>query len=59
VRLVELLGHFTDDDGTRRVGQAFELLEVLTQICPRAAALERRSNQERTLDRLLNLDCLL
>ena len=59
MRLVELLGELTDDDRARRVGQALELIEMLTQVFPRASALERRADEERALDGLLDLNRFL
>jgi hypothetical protein len=53
------LRHLADDDGAGRVGETLQLVQVLAQIGSRATALERRSNEKRPLDRLLNLDWLL
>jgi hypothetical protein len=50
-----LLRDLADNDRARRVGQPLELIEVLTQVRARAAALEGRSDEERPLDWLLNL----
>ena len=55
VPLVELLGELSDDDRSRCVGEPLELLEMLSQISARVPTLERRSDEERTLDWLL--DC--
>lgn len=55
MRPVELLGDFPDDDRPRGVGQPLQLVQMLTQVRARAAALEGRSDEERPLDRLLNL----
>jgi hypothetical protein len=51
VRLVELLRHFTDDHRAGRVGQARELPQMFFELVSRAAALPRRADENRALDR--------
>jgi hypothetical protein len=51
VRTVELLRELADDLGTRRVGKALELAQVLVERLARARPLERRSDEERPLGR--------
>ena len=53
---IEQLGDLTHDHGACRVGQPFQLLEMLAEIRACATPLERCSHEERALDRLLNLD---
>jgi hypothetical protein len=51
MRAVELLGELADDLGAGRVGEALQLAEVLVQRLARARPLERRSDEERPLNR--------
>ena len=51
MRLVELLRDFTDDERAGRVGQARELTQMFFQLVSRAAALPRRADENRALDR--------
>src|SRR5215218_6371335 len=50
MRPVELLGELTDHDGARRVGEAFELAQMLVEQLAGAGPLERRAYEERPLD---------
>jgi hypothetical protein len=51
-----LLRQLADDHGAGRVGQPLELVQVLPQVGARPRTLEGRSNEERPLDRLLDLN---
>lgn len=55
MRTVELLRQLTDDDRPSGVGEPFQLVQVLAQVLPGTPALERRSDEERPLDRLVEL----
>src|SRR5215207_8619316 len=50
MRPIELLGELTDDDGTGRIGEAFELAQMLVERLAGAGPLERRAHEERALD---------
>lgn len=56
IRPVQRLGELTDDDRAGGVRQALELLEVLAEVVAGPATLERRSDEERALNGLLELD---
>jgi hypothetical protein len=48
---LELLRDRSDRFGARRVGESLELFEMLLEMMARGGSLERRSDQERALDR--------
>jgi hypothetical protein len=54
-----LLRQLAHDHRAGGVGQPFELLQMLAEVRARLAALERRSDEERPLDWLLDLDLIL
>lgn len=59
MRLVELLGDLADDDRARSVGQALELVQVLAQIRARPSPFAWGADQERPVDRGMNLQQVL
>jgi hypothetical protein len=50
MRAVELLGDVSDDGGTRRVGQAIELAQMLVEELERPRPLRWRPDEQRALD---------
>ena len=51
MRPIDLLRHFTDDDGARRVGEIGQFAQVVVDGTARARPFERRSDKQRALDR--------
>jgi hypothetical protein len=49
VRTVELLGDLADDVGARRVGEPFELAQVLVEQLEGSRALRRRADEQRAI----------
>ena len=47
---IDLLRDAADDHGARRVGELFELLEMLVDVMPGRRALARRSDEQCALD---------
>jgi hypothetical protein len=56
MRAVELLGDLTHDLRARRVGQPRELAQMLFERLARTGPLERRTHEERPLERRGNGD---
>jgi len=54
-----LLCELADDDGAGGIRQPLELFEVLPKVGSGAPALERRSNEERLLNGLFELNRIL
>jgi hypothetical protein len=52
VRPVQLLGDLADDFGARRVGEAFELAQMLVEQLERPRPFGWRADQQRALDGL-------
>ena len=51
IRLVDLLGHFADDDSAGGVDEPLELLEMLPYVVPGVGPLAWRPDEDRSLDR--------